>query len=133
MNYEELLERAMKRIKRNEGRERFEVPVPEVFFQGNQTVIRNFGQIASVLNRDPRHFLKYMAKELAAPGHTDGRRASFQRVVSKSLVQKKVENYVSEFVVCRECKKPDTKLVREGRVFVLKCEACGARMSVKQV
>ncbi|MHA1236157.1 MAG: translation initiation factor IF-2 subunit beta, partial [Candidatus Hodarchaeales archaeon] len=39
--------------------------------------------------------------------------------------------YVKDFVLCEECQKPDTKLVREGRVLIKVCEACGARGAVK--
>jgi len=133
MEYKEMLKRALSKVRKTDETERFEVPAPEIFIQGNQTVIKNFGSIASALRRDQKHLLKFMTKELAAPGYCDGQRAFFQRVVSKSFVAKKVDNYINEFVKCRECKKPDTKLVKEGRILILKCEACGARKSVKQV
>jgi translation initiation factor 2 subunit 2 len=34
-------------------------------------------------------------------------------------------------VLCRECGKPDTRLERVERVYVIRCEACGARASVR--
>ena len=34
------------------------------------------------------------------------------------------------YVVCTECGRPDTKIVKEDRVMVLECEACGARRPI---
>ena len=33
--------------------------------------------------------------------------------------------------LCPECKKPDTKLEKEGRVIFIRCMACGAKHPVK--
>ncbi|MHA1988975.1 MAG: translation initiation factor IF-2 subunit beta, partial [Promethearchaeota archaeon] len=51
----------------------------------------------------------------------------------KDIIQKKIESYVKEYVLCKECGKPDTKLIKEGRITFLKCEACGAKSSVKSI
>jgi len=32
-----------------------------------------------------------------------------------------------EFVVCKECGKPDTELIKQGRITLIKCLACGAK------
>ncbi|MEK6812055.1 MAG: translation initiation factor IF-2 subunit beta, partial [Nanoarchaeota archaeon] len=36
-----------------------------------------------------------------------------------------------EFVLCKECKKPDTELLREDRVTFIHCLACGAKHPVR--
>jgi translation initiation factor 2 subunit 2 len=133
MDYESMLKLGLSKVKKPEGGERFEMPVAEVMIQGNFTIIKNFSQLSSILRRDVNHMLKFFTKELAAPGTIEGTRAIFQTRVSQRTVQQKLESYVKEFVLCRECGKPDTKLIKEDRILLLKCEACGAKASVKQL
>lgn len=131
--YEELLKKALEKAKAKTSGERFEMPQAEVSMQGSQTVFRNFSQIASALRRDEKHLMKYLAKELASPAHLDGGRAIFQGSFQQRILQQKLESYVKEYVLCKECGKPDTKFAKEGNVTILKCEACGARSPVKQI
>src|SRR3989344_4125897 len=60
MQYEELLKRAMEKLPKERGSgERFEMPRVEGNTQGNSTIIKNFGEIATKLRRDPKHILKF--------------------------------------------------------------------------
>ena len=49
----------------------------------------------------------------------------------RKKIQDKLETYIREYVVCKECKRPDTKLTKENRITVLVCEACGAKYGVR--
>ena len=132
MSYEELLDKAYEKLpKMKETGERFEIPTIESSIQGNQTIIKNFVQIADTLRRDPKHMLKFFTKELGAPGSIKGKIAIIQTKVMRKKIQEKLETYVREYVLCKECKRPDTKLVRENRITMLVCEACGAKYGVR--
>jgi len=50
-----------------------------------------------------------------------------------SLVEKKIDAYIKEFVYCKECKRPDTHIEKEGRIIFLKCEACGAKEYLRRI
>ncbi|MDD5416723.1 MAG: translation initiation factor IF-2 subunit beta [Candidatus Aenigmarchaeota archaeon] len=132
MNYEELLTKAFDKLpKLKDSGERFEIPKADVMTEGNQTIIKNFGQIATTLRREPEHLLKFLTKELAAPGAVKQQRAVFMTKLTQSAIQQKIETYVRDYVICKECKRPDTKLVKENRITILVCEACGAKYGVK--
>ncbi len=134
MDYETLLNKAYEELpKKVETSERFEIPIVDTIVQGNQTIIKNFTQIYQTLRRDPKHLLKFLTKELATPANFDGSRLILQSRIPKSLIQKKLEAYIKDYVVCKECGRPDTKLVKEDRITFLKCEACGAKASVKSI
>lgn len=136
MDYEELLDKAYKEIKKVEGiRGRFEVPKVEGHFEGKKTIITNFLQIASYLRREPEHFQKFLLKELATPGQREGDRLILNNKVPSARVKDKIEQYVKEFVLCKECKKPDTELLREkgSRLNFIHCLACGAKHSVGKI
>ena len=134
MDYETLLNKAYENLPNIEkSTKRFEVPTVETMIQGRQTIVKNFSQICETLRRKPKHLLKFLTKELATPAGFDGVRATFQSKLPKKLIQNKLEAYVRDYVVCKECGKPDTKLIREDRITFLKCEACGAKASVKPI
>ena len=137
MNYEELLDEAYKNIQNfTEGNgERFVAPKVKGHFEGKKTILSNFSQIVVQLRRKPEHFQKFLLRELAASGQLDGDRLVLNTKVSSSKINEKIEQYVKEFVLCRECKKPDTELKKEpsSRVTFIHCLACGAKHSVRGI
>ena len=131
-NYEKLLEEAYGKIKQTDtSLNRFEIPKIEGHFEGRKTILTNFYQISSHLRRKPEHFQKFMLKELAASGQKEGDRLVLNIKVPSSKINQKIEEYVNEFVLCRECKKPDTELIRKDRINFVHCLACGAKHSVR--
>lgn len=134
MEYEKLLEEAYKKVKQTDSSgERFEIPKIEGHFEGKKTVLTNFYQMASQLRREPSHFQKFMLKELAASGQKEGDRLVLNKKVLRPKINQKIEEYVNEFVLCKECKKPDTELVKKDRVVFVRCLACGAKHPVRGV
>ncbi len=132
MDYETMLKRAREKLPDVVStKERFEIPKVLGHLQGNKTVISNFVQIANILQRDIEHFLKYILKELAAPGEVRGNILVIGTKISASRINEKIQAYADEFVLCKECGKPDTKIEKDGAFSYLKCTACGARHPVK--
>ncbi|MHC1635908.1 MAG: translation initiation factor IF-2 subunit beta [Candidatus Methanospirareceae archaeon] len=125
--YEKLLDRAFSQlpeIKVHE--ERFSVPEPRVFIEGKTTILDNFGEICNYLNREEGHFMKFLLNELGTAGKLEKDRAFFHGSFTKEEVERQIKKYVEEYVLCQECKKPDTHFMKMERVLVLKCDACGA-------
>ena len=131
-NYESLLEEAYSKVKKVESSsDRFEIPKVEGHFEGKKTIITNFLHIASYLRRTPEHFQKFMLKELAASGQIEGERLILNNKVPSAKTNEKVQEYAKEFVICRECGKPDTELKKEDRLSFIHCLACGAKHPVR--
>lgn len=132
MDYEQLLKRAKEKMPESAKEiQRFEIPKVKGHLEGNKTVISNFLKIAQTLGRDPEHLLKYVLRELATPGTIRRGVLLIGTKVSASRVNEKIRQYANEFVLCNECGKPDTKIVKEGQLAYLKCLACGAKKPVK--
>lgn len=131
-SYEELLEVARKQIpKEISSGERFEIPTAQGHVEGNKTIVSNFQEIADILNRDQKHLLKFLQRELATPATIDGPRLILGRKLNSKLINEKIEKYAYDFVICPDCKKPDTQMIKENRVLMLKCNACGAKHPIK--
>ncbi|WMW22173.1 translation initiation factor IF-2 subunit beta [Methanolobus mangrovi] len=132
-DYEALLDRAIANLPDMETTDaRFVIPEPKIMVEGKTTILDNFNNIADVLNRDPDHVMKYLTREMGTAGKIDGMRAIFQGRFSKDQIKANIEAYVEEFVMCSECGRPDTQLMKMDRIMVLKCAACGAHRPVKK-
>lgn len=132
--YEQLLEEAYKKIKPvsvSERFERFEIPKANAQVIGNKTYIDNFLQICSYIRRQPEHFAKFLSKELAAFSKIENERLMLNRKIQVTQINDKIKFYTEEFVLCRECKKPDTELIKQGNFMFIHCLACGAKHSVR--
>lgn len=112
---------------------RFEIPNADVFKEGNKTWITDWNRILKVINREENgdHLAKHLAGEFATSATEERGRLCLQGKFSRVAVNRELTSYVKDFVLCEECSKPDTRLVREGRILIKVCEACGARVAVK--
>ncbi len=131
-SYEKILEQGMKNFPNTlVKKERFEMPKVQGHIEGNKTIINNFLQVADQLRRKPEHILKFLQRELATPGIVKEGRLILGRKIGSMQINEKLERYAKIFVICRECRKPDTQLIKEGQVQMIKCTVCGARHPAK--
>lgn len=132
-DYERLLDEAYKKVKQISAKdsERFEIPKVEGYFEGKKTILTNFFQIAAHLRRNQEQFQKFILRELATSGQKEGDRLILNNKIPSEKVNLKIQDYVKEFVLCGQCGKPDTELIREDRLTFIHCLACGAKHSVR--
>ena len=130
-DYENLLNDAFSKIKKVETAERFEIPKVDSMIEGSKTIVFNFMQICSMIRRECDHLVKFLSKELATQIIVEKERATFNRKLGSNQINEKIESYVNEFVLCPQCKKPDTELIKEKGFVFLHCLACGAKHSVR--
>ncbi len=127
------LDRALTQIPEIKGSgERFVVPEPKLLIEGKTTVLENFGSIASKLNREPEHLFKYLLRELGTAAKLEGSRAIFQGRFTTEVISTAIDTYTKEYVICSECGRPDTHLIKSDRILMLRCDACGAHRPVRK-
>ena len=131
--YEKLLDELYEKLpEKTTHVERFEIPTFDYFVEGNRTIIKNFKSVCDKLRREPQIIMKYLTKELAVPAEISGERLILQRKLTGDILNKKLEDYVTDNVICRECKRPDTHVEDAGRgIRMLVCESCGAKRTIK--
>ncbi|MBI4416039.1 MAG: translation initiation factor IF-2 subunit beta [Euryarchaeota archaeon] len=131
-SYDSLLKRAKEALpKPIASGDRFQVPEPDIIVEGKTTVLRNFVDITTAINRDANAVLQYLLRELGTAGALEERRVVFKGKVTAQQVADRVRSYIDTYVICSECNRPDTRLVKEDRIQMLECDACGARRPVK--
>jgi len=134
MEYEKMLDRLYMTLPKEAlSKERFPMPKVDSFVQGTKTNIRNFVQLAKLVRRSEKELYKYFTKEFAVPATISGEQLTLSGKFFTNSLQNAFENYVNQFVLCHECKKPDTHYVDQSGVKMLKCEACGAISSIRSI
>jgi translation initiation factor 2 subunit 2 len=127
MDYESSLNRAMDEVPDIGGDEaRLEIPDPSAQKDGAFTRFTNLGDIADVLSREAEHVHRFVQRELGTSGKFANGRARYNGTFSERDFGGAIDAYVDEYVLCSECGLPDTRLVREDRTPMLRCDACGA-------
>tara|TARA_Y100001970_G_scaffold12536_1_gene14353 strand:- start:41170 stop:41580 length:411 start_codon:yes stop_codon:yes gene_type:complete len=130
--YDALLDRARDRIPKDiSERARWTMPNPEVLVEGNQTIIRNFSAIVDSMDRDPNHVYQYLINELGTSGTREQIRVILKGRIPPKRIKEKIVGYVKNFILCGQCKAPDTRFIKEERTTLLKCQACGATRPVR--
>ena len=132
-SYEDLLKKAYTNITEpTEFEDRFTVPTARVFIEGKTTVLENFAENAKTLRRDQDHLMKHLLGELGTAGKIEGTRAIFSGKFEQEQISTIIKGYVDDYVICSECGKPDTRLVKSDRVLMLRCDACGGHRPVRK-
>ncbi|MHA1615899.1 MAG: translation initiation factor IF-2 subunit beta [Candidatus Njordarchaeales archaeon] len=134
MSYEEMLDRALKslpnEIKTPSG---VEIPKAEIFHEAGRTIITNWREILTKLNREERIVLRYLEHRLGTVGWVIKGRAVLQGLYKRSRINKLLELFAKEYVICDVCGRPHTVLYKEKGQLIKKCEACGAWRVVERI
>ena len=134
LDYNLLLARARKQLESiNVEHERFVIPELDNMIQGKKTVLRNAGQISKTLKRDIQHMLRYFVKETGVPATNDDTKIILNGMVNSYKVSQIYTKYINEFVLCKQCKKPETRIITEKGVLLLKCDACGGINPIRKL
>lgn len=101
---------------------------------GIKTVFPNMVEVCAAINRPVDIVMKFLQFECGA-----------QRTVSKDQkcllmgkfpedrIQSVVDDFIVKFVLCEKCRSPETDFTVENRDLVSHCDACGARVILKNV
>ena len=128
MDYSQALDRAFDEMPERPAAEadRLSVPDPEGETDGAFTRLTNIREIAEALSRDPEHLHRTIQRELGTNGQFNGQRSRYNGSFSIADFQNAIDEYVDEYVTCSQCGLPDTILVTEDGIDMLRCQACGA-------
>ncbi len=105
---------------------RFELPTVDSIVQGKQTIWKNFSKCAKDLKREELQMYKFMMKEISTSSKIVNGTLVLNGIFNNQKMNQILEKYLKFFVLCSACKKPDTEIVVQNNVKILKCTACGA-------
>jgi len=130
--YQKLLDRAFSKLPNLSAEKTdFVIPTADVLTEGTKTIIRNIAVIADRARRNGADIARYIGKEFSVPVNVEEQRLIMNGKFPADEINRRINRYCEIYVVCKECKKPDTHLENAEKGMYLICEACGARYWVK--
>jgi translation initiation factor 5 len=96
---------------------------------GIKTVIPNLPSVAQSLARPPNYVIKFFGFELGAQTNKDPKddRWIINGAHDAAKLQDHLDGFINKFILCKQCKNPETDLkFKDGRI-ILDCKACGQR------
>lgn len=100
---------------------------------GIKSVIVNLSSVAQSLSRSPQYVVKFFGFELGAQvtANPSDDRYIINGAHEASKLQDYLDTFISKFVLCGECKNPETdlKITKDGMIL-RDCKACGQRTNV---
>jgi translation initiation factor 5 len=96
---------------------------------GIKTVIPNLASVAQSLARPPNYVIKYFGFELGAQTNKDPKddRWIINGAHDAAKLQDHLDGFINRFVLCKQCKNPETDLKFKDGHIILDCKACGQR------
>lgn len=101
---------------------------------GIKSVIVNLSNVAQQLGRSPQYLVKFFGFELGAQvkaNPTDDRWI-INGAHEASKLQDYLDTFINKFVLCKECKNPETvlKITKDKQSILRDCKACGQRTPI---
>lgn len=96
---------------------------------GIKTVVVNLSNVADQLARPPNYVIKYFGFELGAQTNIDPKddRWIINGAHDATKLQDYLDGFINKYVLCKDCKNPETVVqVKDGDIL-LDCKACGQR------
>ena len=96
---------------------------------GIKTVVVNLSTVADNLARPPNYVIKYFGFELGAQTNIDPKddRWIINGAHEASKLQDYLDGFIKKFVLCGDCKNPETVINIVNADIILDCKACGQR------
>ena len=115
---------------------RYRMPLLEIKIEGRgngiKTVIPNMSDISRALSRPPTYPTKYFGCELGAQTVIDekGDRYIVNGAHDANRLRELLDGFIDRFVLCGNCKNPETDLKLKNGDIYRDCKACGKRTLV---
>ncbi|KAM3141228.1 hypothetical protein pb186bvf_006613 [Paramecium bursaria] len=97
-----------------------------------KTQWKNFENICNQMNRKPNHVCLYVQLELGTEGTFIDKKLTLKGKFTGPNIESLIRKYLHEYVICGDCKSPNTKLEKEpeSKLYKIECNQCKANKSV---
>ena len=112
---------------------RYRMPLLETKIEGKgngiKTVVPNMSDIARALSRPPSYPTKYFGSELGAQTIIDDKNDRYivNGAHDANRLRELLDGFIDKFVLCGDCKNPETDLKIKDGDILRDCKACGKR------
>lgn len=105
---------------------RYQMPPLDCHHEKKWTVVDNLRTVTNALHRQESEVLKYFGVALCTQTATRQGRSCIKGRYTASTLQDRLRYYIEQFVLCGQCKKPETAYrVKKSELVFQRCFACG--------
>jgi len=97
---------------------------------GIKTVLANVNEVAASLTREPAEITKFFGTELGSQTTFAADRAVVNGAHRDQDLQSHLSKYIEHFVLCKNCRLPETHYKIKDGLISQKCLACGSKDAV---
>lgn len=99
---------------------------------GIKTVLTNISDIAKSLSRSSTYITKYFEYELGTQSHFDKKddRYIINGEHRLDTLQNLIHTFIQKFVLCSNCKNPETFFIVKKLKIIKQCKSCGASIFI---
>lgn len=125
-----LLDRAYGSFTINTGKIKLVTPICKD--ENKKTYVVNFPEVCESMNRGSEEIKNFISKELQMDTSIkeSGCLKIDGRLKSPKIIEALVRNFVMEHVMCKTCRSCKTRIVKEGRITYMICDARGCKKSI---
>ena len=102
---------------------RYKMPSLVVKTSKNFTTLENLPDISKSLDRNSEFILKYFGSKLGTQINVSKKCINGNH--SRDKLQSMLQNFIDEFVLCKDCLNPETKIIFVES-YSMECSACGS-------
>jgi len=133
-DYEYLLQRALTKLPKKTITQAYDIPPLAVEYIGKHTVVTNLKAVSERLRRDPRLIMRFFLKSTGKPGAVNDKgQLEIYDLIKKESLDELYKRFLNTYVRCSTCGSYDTELIRHGKIWYIKCLACGAETFVNPI
>lgn len=114
-------------------KKKMNITPPEFERKDRKSYIKNFAKLCQSLGREPEEIRLYIGKELQMDTSIkDGGILKIDGLVQRvGEIEKIIEEFVKNNMMCKSCNSCKTKTQKVGRLTYMICEVCKSKLAIK--
>jgi len=108
---------------------RYKMPVLKAKVEGKgngiKTVIENMVDIAKAMDRPAEYVIRFFGFELGLLTKWEGSKYVVHGKFDSEDLSVVLDKFIEKYVLCKQCRNPETDLSVKGEIINSKCRACG--------
>ena len=99
--------------------------------QGVKFVFDNIDSICVSIGREPSQLVQYMRKKFGSSfDYKNGEASTTKKDITQLIMQDIIYAFIEENVLCKQCKNPETEIIKEKKKTFSVCKACSYKIQI---
>lgn len=111
---------------------KLKIKPPNIKNENRKTIFKNFIDFCEDINRPVLSVQSYLHDKFGINTSISDDGLIFDSICNSGEIIKQLKNFISEFVICNNCKSGNTTLEKKNRIMWLICKSCNSSVSIQE-